>query len=203
MTHFHVVITFFSFISKIARNQCSPRLLGMSMKIYLSHGYLPCGNYHQEWSCQVLLISVVFAWLLGKVANLPHFHISNRKVMRQFKLLMKVQVWILYVLHFLQQHQMTATLSSSMLGIYIETTFMQSKIVFSICSTVTCIIYNSHTCNSYGKYSCSYLNSEYFAEQMFFVPQILPYLEHQTPSAPARILADVLTTLLEGDTPVP
>ena len=121
--------------------------------------------------------------------------------MRQFKLLMKVQVWILYVLHFLQQHQMTATLSSSMLGIYIETTFMQSKILFSICSTVTCIICNSYTCNSYGKYSCSYLHNEYFAEQMFFVPH--SYLEHQTPSVPARILADVLTTLLEGDTPVP
>ena len=36
---------------------------------------------------------------------------------------------------------------------------------------------------------CFYLNHEYFAEQMFFVPQILPHLELQTPSAPARILA--------------
>ena len=36
---------------------------------------------------------------------------------------------------------------------------------------------------------CFYLNHEYFGEQMFFVPQILPHLERQTPSAPARILA--------------
>ena len=43
---------------------------------------------------------------------------------------------------------------------------------------------------------------------MFFVPQILPHLEQQTPSAPARTLAaqctDHLVVLyyIEGDTPV-
>ena len=59
--------------------------------------------------------------------------------MRQFKLLMKVQLWTSYVLHFLQQHQMTATLGSSMLGIYTETTFLESNIILSICSTEICI----------------------------------------------------------------
>ena len=43
------------------------------------------------------------------------------------KVLMKVQLSIMYVLHFLQQHQMTAMLGSSMLGISTETTFMQSN----------------------------------------------------------------------------
>jgi len=40
---------------------------------------------------------------------------SARKMMSQFKLLMKVQLWICcsYMLHFLQQHQMTAMLGSS------------------------------------------------------------------------------------------
>ena len=35
---------------------------------------------------------------------------------------------ILYVLHFLQQHQMTATLGSSMLGIYTETTCVRAYV---------------------------------------------------------------------------